>query len=542
MTETRPSRPAPPAPGAASPVGRVVLAQSRHAVTGFARTPIAAFFTLAFPLIWLSLIVLLVGNDPVETPIGTVTTAQFLTPAATVFAVVMAAFTSLAIAVSLARERGELKRLRGTPAPTWTYLAGHVISALIVALLGTVIMIAAGVGFFGVELVQNKLPAMIGTLLVGICCFAALGLAVAATMPNSSITQAVTTGSVMVLAFISDIFLIGADLPAALDGIGWAFPLRHFTHAMAETFDPFGAGAGWSPDHLAVLAAWGIAGAVIAVRRLQREAGGPRRRGRGGRRSPRHTSSARPAGRTSTGRLLVAQMSYGNRTLWRDAGAWFFALAFPVLLLVLMGSIWGTDIAQDYVPGVAVWGAAVTAFINVPEAVALGRQRGVLKRLRGTPLPMWGYVTGWLGTALWMAMLCLAVVVLLGAVGFGVELNPAGLPAAVVVVGLGTLVLAALGMALMSVLPDPRTLSVVALAVLLPLSFVSGLFAFGADPPDVVRTIGGLFPLQHLRDALDEALTGDGWFPVDPVHLLVVLAWGVAGTLLAVRLLGRSRS
>jgi hypothetical protein len=108
-------------------------------------------------------------------------------------------------------------------------------------------------------------------------------------------------------------------------------------------------------------------------------------------------------------------------------------------------------------------------------------------------------------------------------------------------VSLGTVVLAALGLALMAVLPDPRTLSAVALAVLLPLSFVSGIFPFGAEEPDVVRTIGGLFPLQHLRDALDEALTDGGWLAVDGTHLLVVLAWGLGGVVAAVTTLGRSR-
>lgn len=507
---------------------RLVRRQAGQATRGFLRTPIAAFFTLAFPLVWLSLVVLLVGNVAVPTPVGTVRMAQYLTPVAAVFAAVMASYVSLAVTVSLARERGELRRLRGTPVPPWTYVAGQVLSTVLVAAVGTVVMVVAGVLLYGVEIVRAALPAAVGTLLVGVACFATLGLVVAAVAPGSAAAQAVALGSVIVLGFVSDMFTVGGELPRWLDVIGWTLPLRHFVNALATTFDPFAGGSGWSADHLAVLVAWTVAGGLVAGRAFRWE---PRRR-RAGRATPvpadRETPS--PVRRRSSVGLLVAQVRYADRILWRDAGSWFFALAFPVLLLVVMGLLWrGTPVAQEFVPGLMVYGAATTAFVNVPEAVARARRSGVLTRLRGTPLPSWAYVGGWLGAALWMALLAALLVLGVGVLAFGVDVAPSGLPAALGVLVLGTLTVAALGLALAAALPDPRTLSVVALAVLLPLAFVSGIFFFGGDEPAVVRAIGGVFPLQHLRDAMDEALTGGGWFPVSPHHLLVVTAWGVAG-------------
>jgi ABC-2 type transport system permease protein len=515
-------------------VAAVVLAHARHAGVAFVRTPIAAFFTLAFPLAWLVSLVLVVGNPAIPTPQGEVRLAQYLTPVAAVFAAVMAAYVTPATAIVLARERGELKRLRGTPSPPLAFVAGQVAAAAAVALAGVAVMIGAGMVLYGVRPTPAELPAMALTLVVGIGCFAALAPAVAAVVSSSQAAQAATIGSVVVLGFVSDMFTSGESMPRWLDAVGWFFPMRHFVIALRGTFDPFDAGAGPAWGHLGVLAAWAVAGVLAAWRLSSWEPRHSAGRVRSRRRGAGH-------GRRSAAGLVAAQVAYADRTLWRDVAAWFFALAFPLLLLVLLGSIWrdtvfdGVPYPHALVPGVVAYGAAVTAFVNLPEATAVARDRGVLRRLRGTPLPMWAYLAGRLGSALWMALLTLGLVLGVAVPVFGLRVPPAGVPMLLVTLLVGTASLGALGLGLAAVLKDAKTFGVVALAVLLPLSFLSGLFPFGAAEPGFVRAVASVFPLQHLGDAIDEALRATGWFPVAWHHLVVLLGWGVLGALAATR-------
>ncbi|BEL06019.1 hypothetical protein Q0Z83_042100 [Actinoplanes sichuanensis] len=111
------------------------------------------------------------------------------------------------------------------------------------------------------------MPALLVTLVLGIACLAALGLALTSPTRTVLAAQTLTQGILIPLAFISDVFIVGAALPARLAVIGSLLPLKHFAQPAAETFQP-GPGAGFSPGHLAVLAVWTVVGTVIAVQRF----------------------------------------------------------------------------------------------------------------------------------------------------------------------------------------------------------------------------------------------------------------------------------
>ncbi|WP_214401408.1 ABC transporter permease [Pseudonocardia lacus] len=519
---------------------RAVLAHARHAARSFLRTPLAAFFTLAFPLGWLGTVVLVVGNQEIGPPGAGVRLAQLLTPVAAVFAVAMAAFVTPAVTIVLARERGELKRLRGTPSPPAAFLAGQVLCATVVALLGTAIMVAAGVLAFGVRVDLAELPGALVVLVVGIAALAALALGVAALVPTGATAQAATIGSVVVLGFVSDMFTAGGAAPGWLDAVGWFFPLRHLVAALRDPFDPFTAdGFGWV--HLVVVAAWGLMGALVALRAFRWE---PHR---GSRRAHAAWGAAAPRRRSAL-TLILGQLSYADRTQWRDPGAWFFAVVFPGLLFVVLGAVWGGAVfdgipyPQALAPGLVAYGVAVTAFVNLPEATAVARDRGVLRRLRGTPLPAWAYLAGRGMSALGMGAITAALVLAAGVAMFDVRIAPRGVPALLLVLVLGTACLLALGTALAAAIRTGKAFSVVSLALLLPMSFLSGLFPFGAPEPAVVRAVASVFPLQHLGDALDEALRAGSWAPVAWHHLAVLLVWGLVGAAVAARLLRPGRS
>jgi ABC-2 type transport system permease protein len=522
--------------------------QLRYADRGFWRTPAAAFFTLAFPLIWLVLIVLLTGNTVVDPGSG-VRVAQFLAPVAVVFAAVMGSYVTLAMTIAQARDQGVLKRLRGTPLPPWAFFAGRVGSAVETVLYGVGLSLAVAVAGYGVRIPGRTLPALLLTLAVGIACFAALGLAVVAVVRSQQLVLSLTLGTVILLGFVSDMFGVGATLPRWLEAVGWFFPLRHFVNAMMEVFDPFTAGAGFAWDHLGVMAAWMLAGVAAALRWFAWEPGGATG-GRGAASARAHADVQAPTrGRAGIVSLLWSQLHYAHRTLWRDPSSTFFAVVFPVVLLVAMGSIWsdvevaGVPLTYTLTVGVAVYGAGVTAFINMPETVGTARDRGVLKRLRGTPLPLWAYVAGRVGSALGVGLLSAALALGAGALLFDVRPDPAGLPAVVVTVLVSTACLASLGLALTALTRDARTATVLGIAVLLILSFVSGVFPVGVEPPAAVERVAAFFPLWHAVQALDGALRAAGAAGFAWGHLAVMAAWGAAGAIVAAtRLLREPRA
>ena len=128
--------------------------------------PVAAFFTLIFPLTLLVILCAVIGNVAVDEQ--GLRLAQYLVPVFAVFGIAMACFTSLAVHVAGDRESGVLKRLHGTPVPTWIQLAGLIGSRVWVSLVTVAVLLAVGAVFYDVQTVWHRLPALLLTLTVGI--------------------------------------------------------------------------------------------------------------------------------------------------------------------------------------------------------------------------------------------------------------------------------------------------------------------------------------------------------------------------------------
>jgi len=528
----------------------LVAAMTGHALRSFIRTPMSAFFTLIFPLTFLVVVSAIVGNEMTE---AGVPVAQFLVAPFAVFGVAEAAFVVLATDTAVLRESGVLMRLRGTPVPAWTVLAGRIGAALVVAGSAVVLLTGVGAGMYGVEIIWRKVPALLLTLVLGIACFAALGLALVSVTRTSLAAQTLSQGLLIPLAFISDVFIIGADLPVWLARIGSALPLKHFARAAAEAFDPHG-GYGFSPGGLAVIAAWGVLGAVVAGWRF-----GWAPRGAASRAVARPAPPARtPArdralvpltARRAPGAMLRGQIRYALTTQWRDPLSVFFAVVFPVLLLALFpavfpdGRIHGLTQAQFLLPGLAAYAIAVAGYVNMPEAVVQARGRGVLKRLRGTPLPLPSYLAGRVCSVLVVSALSTLLLVTVAVLFLRVRIDPVRLPALVFGVLLGVLCFTALGLAVVALLRSATSLIAVTLGTLLPLSFISDVFVVGDAPsPGWLSAIADVFPLKHLAQAL-LAATGPAGHGAGLAygHLAIVAAWAVAG-LVVVRLVPLQRA
>ena len=245
---------------------RLAIRQVFFENRAFWRNPAAAFFTFIMPLFFLVLFNALFGGNEYAVPGGTVDESVFYVPGIAAMGVISACYTNIAMMVSVSRDLGVLKRVRGTPLPAWAYLFGRIGQATLVAVLLVVIITGAGALFYNVDMPTNTMPAFILTVAVAAAAFCALGLALTAVIPNSDASPAITNASILPLFFISNVFIQMDDPPAWLDTAGDIFPVKHFADALGTVFNPYTSGAGFEWGHLAVIAAWGVFGAIVALR------------------------------------------------------------------------------------------------------------------------------------------------------------------------------------------------------------------------------------------------------------------------------------
>jgi ABC-2 type transport system permease protein len=233
----------------------LALRQIAYENRAFWRNPPAAFFTFVFPLLFMLIFNVLFGADA----------ARFFTPAIIVFGVVTATFTNLAMSISIVRDAGVLKRVRGTPLPPWAYLAGRIGHAVLVALLLVVIVAAFGALVYSVPVPWDALPALVLLLAVAAAAFSALGLGVAGLIPNADAAPAIVNAVVLPVLFISNVFIQMDNAPGWLDTVSHLLPVRHFADAMLDLYR-LGADAGVPWAAIGVIAAWGVIGVALALR------------------------------------------------------------------------------------------------------------------------------------------------------------------------------------------------------------------------------------------------------------------------------------
>ena len=243
----------------------LALHQFRYDQKSFWRNPGAVFFTVALPLMFLFIFESIFGQDILE-QLGGLRTATYYIPAILTLAVVSATLQSVAIRLTIDRENGILKRGRGTPMPGWVFFAGRVGNAIVVSALMLVVVPAIGRLLYDVEIPWERLPAVLITLTIGAASFCCLGIALSAAIPSEDAAPAITNVAVLPLYFLSGVFIPETEIPDGVLHFANLFPIRHFFEAFFTAWSPDTVGAGFEWGHLAVVAGWGAAGLVLAIR------------------------------------------------------------------------------------------------------------------------------------------------------------------------------------------------------------------------------------------------------------------------------------
>lgn len=247
-------------------VSSLVKIQVQAQIRTFFRIPVAAFFTLVLPIVMLVLINALVANGTVETANGAWKTSHFITVGLAAFAAVSATYTNFANIIPVRRDQGVLKRWRSTPLPSWAYVAGMLGSSVVIALTGVIAILGLGVAAYGLEIQTAKLPAAFAVLTMGIITFSALGIAIGSMIPSPAAAPAIANGTILPLAFISNIFLPLENPPVWVDWLGAIFPLRSFVTSLQDAFNPTVEAAGMPWGSLLWMAVWAGIGIMGSVR------------------------------------------------------------------------------------------------------------------------------------------------------------------------------------------------------------------------------------------------------------------------------------
>ena len=238
-----------------------------------------------------------------------------------------------------------------------------------------------------------------------------------------------------------------------------------------------------------------------------------------------------------SGALLAwRQFRFERRLFWRNPSAAFFNFMLPLAFLLLVASVFARGDREQLdvlVPGIAGMAVMSTTFTALALNITFLREQGILKRMRGTPVPAASYLGGLLASAVMNAAVQVLLVVAIGHWIYGLPWprEPLALAA---FTALGVLAFGALGVAFSHAIPNFDSAPAYVNAVFLPAIFISGVFYSASGLPGPLAALAAVLPLKHVIDGLAGAiLTGQG--PLElPVATLTLLVWAGAGLALAV--------
>ena len=227
---------------------------------------------------------------------------------------------------------------------------------------------------------------------------------------------------------------------------------------------------------------------------------------------------------------------------WRSRETAVFIFIFPLLLFLLLGSVYDDEIdgnpaAAVLLAGMLGYGVANTAFGGLAITLVLRREYAILKRIRSTPLPPAVYFASTLVSTLIVFAVQSVLLVVLGRLLFDAQV-PSRLASLALALLLGAAAFAALGVALASLIRSAEGSSAVVNVIVLPMAFLSGSFGPTDGYPRVLQGIAEALPLRHFVELVNGIVLDGEHFWERPAQAAIVLAWGAVGAVVAVRRFG----
>lgn len=250
------------------------LSRIRYEVSGYFRQGDAVFFTFLFPVVMLTIFSVAFS----ETSFGrdaaghTVSAASYYLPGMLAAGVLLSGLQNLAIDIAGEKSDGTLKRLAGTPLSVISYFIGKIGRALLTGIAQAALLLLLARVAFGVELptAAGSWLTFTWVFLLGVSTCAILGIGLSALPRSGKSATAVIIPIVLILQFISGVYLTFTNLPVWLQNVASVFPLKWLAQGMRSVFLPSNfeaaeAGGTWNLAGVAiVLGIWLVVGLIAA--------------------------------------------------------------------------------------------------------------------------------------------------------------------------------------------------------------------------------------------------------------------------------------
>jgi ABC-2 type transport system permease protein len=252
-------------------VGGMALAwrQGVLEIRQFLRSREAVVFTMAFPVIMILIFASIFKGELAE---GVRFTQYFVTGMIAT-GLMTVGFQSLAIQIPIERDRGVLKRLRGTPMPKWVYFGGKVVLVGAIGVAETAVLLGTSVALFDLKLpdTADRWFTFAWVSILGITACTLCGIAFSSVARTGRSAPAVVTPVALVLQFISGVFFVFTSLPIWMQQVAAIFPLKWMCQGLRSVFlpDAFATaepGGSWELGKVAlVLGAWCVIGLLLCL-------------------------------------------------------------------------------------------------------------------------------------------------------------------------------------------------------------------------------------------------------------------------------------
>ena len=251
----------------------VLLTQTRYSLLSATRNSRVVVFGVLFPVLLLLLFnsAFTSGADSTTAyPGGTIATKAYFTAGMSAYAISMQAFSSLVVGLTEQRESGQLKRLRGTPMPSWTFVAATALRALALTSVMVVVLYLIAGAVYGVHPDAEGIAGIAVYVVLGTAALTTVAIAVTSLARTTDAAAVIGPFTSVVLSFVSGVFIPLDTLPGWLRAVGQVFPLYHLAVGLQRATAADG-GTGLTAENVLVLLVWAAAGLLVAVRRFRWE-------------------------------------------------------------------------------------------------------------------------------------------------------------------------------------------------------------------------------------------------------------------------------
>ena len=255
-----------------SPVG-LGIRRTAIEVKQFFREREAIVFVFLFPIILLGIFSAAFGDGDVVEGSG-VSVAQYYLPGMIASGIFLSSFQSLAVTITMERDDGTLRRLRGTPMPPIAYFIGKIGLVIVTSVLQFGLLLIFAKVVIGIDLPSDgaRWLRLVWIFALGAAAGSLLGIAFSVVPRSGRSAAAVVTPVVLVLQFISGVFFVYYELPSWMQSVASVFPLKWLAQGMRSVFLPAKmesaeVGGSWQLGTGAlVMGIWLVLGLVLASR------------------------------------------------------------------------------------------------------------------------------------------------------------------------------------------------------------------------------------------------------------------------------------